>query len=157
MGHGLRCARSTGWRSGQRFRPSMPVGAGYTGCADLPLIHSPSLASGHDFRPLRSPIGTHLSHQYTLDLHLLRMELLALPWCSFALFANGVPSHDGIANVISRLTPKGFGACFRSWTQAVAGATGGEIIAVDGNSARGSRDRRRGRSPCTWSAPGRAQ
>jgi len=27
----------------------------------------------------------------------------------FALFANGVPSHDGIANVISRLTPKGFG------------------------------------------------
>jgi predicted transposase YbfD/YdcC len=65
----------------------------------------------------------------------------------FALFANGVPSHDGIANVISRLTPKGFGACLRSWTQAVAGATGGEIIAVDGNSARGSRDRRRGRSP----------
>jgi predicted transposase YbfD/YdcC len=29
----------------------------------------------------------------------------------------------------------------------VAGATGGEIIAVDGKSARGSRDRRRGRSP----------
>ena len=29
----------------------------------------------------------------------------------------------------------------------MAGATGGEIIAVDGNSARGSRDRRRGRSP----------
>ena len=65
----------------------------------------------------------------------------------FALFDNGVPSHDCIANVISRLTPKGFGACFRSWTQAVAGATGGEIIAVDGKSACGSRDRRRGRSP----------
>jgi hypothetical protein len=65
----------------------------------------------------------------------------------FALFDNGVPSHDCIANVISRLTPKGFGACFRSWTQAVAGATGGEIIAVDGKSARSSRDRRRGRSP----------
>ena len=65
----------------------------------------------------------------------------------FALFENGVPSHDCVANVISRLTPKGFGDCFRSWTQAVAGATGAEIIALDGNSARASRDRRLGRLP----------
>jgi hypothetical protein len=65
----------------------------------------------------------------------------------FAPFANGVPSHDCISNVISRLTSKGFGECFRSWTRAVSGATGGEIIAVDGKSARGSRDRRRRRSP----------
>lgn len=64
----------------------------------------------------------------------------------FARFANGVPSHDCIANVISRLTPQGFGECFRSWTQAVAGATGGQVIAVDGKSPRGSGDRRRGRS-----------
>jgi predicted transposase YbfD/YdcC len=71
-----------------------------------------------------------------------------LDWLrQFGQFANGVPSHDCIANVISRLTPKGFGECFRSWTLAVAGATGGDIIAVDGKSARGSRDRRRGRSP----------
>jgi predicted transposase YbfD/YdcC len=71
-----------------------------------------------------------------------------LDWLrQFAPFANGVPSHDCIANVISRLTPKGFGECFRRWTQALAGATGGELIAVDGKSARGSRDRRRGRSP----------
>jgi hypothetical protein len=59
-------------------------------------------------------------------------------------FDNGVPSHDCIASVISRLTPKGFGECFRSWTQAVATVTGGQVIAVDGKSARGSRDRRRG-------------
>jgi predicted transposase YbfD/YdcC len=65
----------------------------------------------------------------------------------FGRFANGVPSHDGIANVISRLTPKGFGECFRNWTQAVAGATGGEIIALDGKTARGSQDRVRGRRP----------
>jgi predicted transposase YbfD/YdcC len=70
-----------------------------------------------------------------------------LDWlCTFGRFDNGVPSHDCIAGVISRLTPKGFGACFRSWTRAVATATGGEVIAVDGKSARGSRDRRRGRS-----------
>jgi predicted transposase YbfD/YdcC len=71
-----------------------------------------------------------------------------LDWLhQFGQSENGVASHDCIANVISRLTPKGFGECFRSWTLAVAGATGGEIIAVDGKSARGSRDRRRGRSP----------
>ena len=60
---------------------------------------------------------------------------------SVGRFAHGVPSHDCIAHVISRLTPQGFGACFRSWTQAVAGATGGEILTVDGKTARGSQDR----------------
>ena len=70
-----------------------------------------------------------------------------LDWLrKFAPFANGVPSHDCIANVVSRLTPKGFGECFRSWTQAVADTSGGQVVAVDGKSARGSRDRRRGRS-----------
>jgi predicted transposase YbfD/YdcC len=62
-----------------------------------------------------------------------------------AAFANGVPSHDCIANVISRLSVKGFQACFLSWTQAVMAATGGEVIAVDGKTAMGSQDRKRGR------------
>lgn len=44
----------------------------------------------------------------------------------------------------SGLSPRGLGTRFRCWTQAVAGATGGEIIAVDGTSARDSRDRRQG-------------
>jgi predicted transposase YbfD/YdcC len=65
----------------------------------------------------------------------------------FAPFKNGVPSHDCIANVIARLSPKGFQECFRHWTQAVAKATGGEVIAVDGKTARGSRDRKRSRQP----------
>ena len=63
----------------------------------------------------------------------------------FAPFANGVPSHDCIARVISRLSVKGFRECFLSWTEAVTEATGGEIIAVDGKTARGSHDRKRGR------------
>ncbi len=40
---------------------------------------------------------------------------------------------------------KGFRECFLSWTEAVTEATGGEIIAVDGKTARGSHDRKRGR------------
>ena len=65
----------------------------------------------------------------------------------FAPFRHGVPSHDGVANVIARLSPKGFQACLLSWTRAIAQVTDGEVIAVDGKTARGSRDRRRGRLP----------
>ena len=64
----------------------------------------------------------------------------------YGRFDHGLPSHDCIARVISRLSPKGFQTCFRQWTQAVADATGGEIIAVDGKCARGSRDRQRDRA-----------
>jgi len=63
----------------------------------------------------------------------------------FAPFANGVPSHDCIASLISRLSVKGFQTCFVNWTEAIAQATGGEVIAVDGKTVRGSRDRKRGR------------
>lgn len=65
----------------------------------------------------------------------------------FAPFRNGVPSHDCIANVVSRLSPKGFQACLLSWTREVAQVTDGEVIALDGKTARGSRDRKRGRGP----------
>ncbi len=69
-----------------------------------------------------------------------------LDWLrKFAPFANGVPSHDCIANVMSRLSPKGFQECFRSWAGAVSEATQGEVIAVDGKTAKGSRDRKRSR------------
>ncbi len=69
-----------------------------------------------------------------------------LDWLrKFAAFANGIPSHDCIANVVSRLSPKGFQACFRSWIEAVSEATKDKVIAVDGKTARGSRDRKRAR------------
>ena len=60
---------------------------------------------------------------------------------------NGVPSHDCIAYVLTRLSLSGFRQCFMSWTQAVTQQTRGEIIAVDGKTARGSRDRKNNRSP----------
>jgi predicted transposase YbfD/YdcC len=45
--------------------------------------------------------------------------------------------------VISRLRPKAFQSCFVDWTRGVAEATDGEVVALDGKTARGSRDRRR--------------
>ena len=62
-----------------------------------------------------------------------------LQWLrQFAAFANGIPSHDCIAGVISRLSVKGFQECFVSWTGAVVQATGGEVIAVDGKGVKRS-------------------
>jgi hypothetical protein len=55
----------------------------------------------------------------------------------FVPLKNGVPSHDCIAYVISRLSPKGFQECFISWTQSVYTQTEGELISVDGKTARG--------------------
>jgi len=60
---------------------------------------------------------------------------------------NGISSHDSIAYLLSRISPAGFRQCFMSWTQSVVGATNGEIIAVDGKMARGSRDRKNNRNP----------
>lgn len=60
---------------------------------------------------------------------------------------NGVPSHDCISYVLSRLSPTGFRECFMSWTESVVVATGGEVIAIDGKTARGSRDRKNDRNP----------
>jgi hypothetical protein len=43
-----------------------------------------------------------------------------LQWLrQFAPFANGVPSHDCIANVISGPSAKGFQECFMNWTGSV--------------------------------------
>lgn len=61
--------------------------------------------------------------------------------------ANGVPSHDCIAYVLCRLSPPKFRDCFMNWTQAVADYTGGELIAIDGKTAKGSRDRKNQRNP----------
>ncbi len=71
-----------------------------------------------------------------------------LSWLrQYIALENGVPSHDCIAYVLSRLSPTGFRECFMSWTQSVLTVTGGEVIAIDGKTARGSRDRKNDRNP----------
>jgi predicted transposase YbfD/YdcC len=62
-----------------------------------------------------------------------------------AEFKNGIPSHDCISYVISRLSPKAFQQCFLDWVHSVSEHTDGEIIAIDGKTARGSKDKKSGK------------
>lgn len=71
-----------------------------------------------------------------------------LEWLrKYVALENGVPSHDCVANVIARLSPRGFRECFMSWTEAVTEASGGEVIAIDGKTSKGSRDQKSRRNP----------
>jgi predicted transposase YbfD/YdcC len=65
----------------------------------------------------------------------------------FLALPNGVPSHDTFARVFSRLDPRAFGACFRSWIQAVSAAAGLPHIAIDGKTLRRSFARAAGLGP----------
>ena len=61
----------------------------------------------------------------------------------FVPLVNGVPSHDCIQYVMTRLSPVAFRECFMNWTQAVK-QEAEDIVAVDGKTARGSHDRANG-------------
>ncbi len=65
----------------------------------------------------------------------------------FVPLENGVPSHDCIAYVISRLPPQEFQRCFISWVKAMKDEVDLEIVAVDGKTARGSHDRKNNKKP----------
>ena len=56
-----------------------------------------------------------------------------------------VPSHDTIGDLLKRLDPIGFAACFAGWTARVCTLTQGELVAIDGKRLRGSYDRHDGK------------
>ena len=53
----------------------------------------------------------------------------------------GIPSHDTFNRVLRLLDPVQFQACFLSWMRAVAEATAGEVVAIDGKALRRSFDK----------------
>jgi predicted transposase YbfD/YdcC len=57
------------------------------------------------------------------------------------LFSNGLPVHDTIARIISRIQPEQFQNVFVRWMQATSERTDGELIAIDGKTLRSSYDR----------------
>ena len=57
------------------------------------------------------------------------------------LFEKGVPVDDTFARLISNIDPAEFRDCFLTWMKAVHKLTGGEVVAIDGKTLRGSYDR----------------
>ena len=53
-------------------------------------------------------------------------------------YANGIPKHDTIARVLSRLEPEALQESFISWMQAASKVSDGEIVAIDGKTVRRS-------------------
>jgi predicted transposase YbfD/YdcC len=65
-----------------------------------------------------------------------------LPWFqSKGLFKNGIPVHDTIARIISRIKPAQFQTAFIRWTNAINKQTDGALVAIDGKTLRRSYDR----------------
>jgi predicted transposase YbfD/YdcC len=70
------------------------------------------------------------------------------PWLrSFLALPHGVPSHDTFGRVFAALDPAAFEAAFLGWVQALAAATAGQVVAVDGKTLRRSHDRATGKGP----------
>ena len=59
---------------------------------------------------------------------------------------NGIPSHDTFGDVFGRLKPEQFESGFLAWVQAVMGASGEKVIAIDGKTLRRSHDQRLGKN-----------
>jgi predicted transposase YbfD/YdcC len=60
---------------------------------------------------------------------------------------NGIPSHDTIGRVFALVDAEQFVACFLGWVQSVHQVSAGEIVAIDGKTARASLDRAKGKNP----------
>ena len=65
----------------------------------------------------------------------------------FLPYENGIPNEDSIAWIIGRLDVKRFEQCFAQWVSGIATSCEGEVIAIDGKTARRSHHRRDGKSP----------
>ena len=59
----------------------------------------------------------------------------------------GIPSHDTFNRVFALLKPSALQEGFVKWVQAVAEATQGRLVAIDGKTARRSFDRKAGNGP----------
>ncbi len=59
---------------------------------------------------------------------------------------NGIPSHDVFNAVFACLKPEQFEACLLSWITSLHEVTGGQVLAIDGKTLRGSYDRGDGKA-----------
>jgi hypothetical protein len=64
----------------------------------------------------------------------------------FVDLSNGIPSHDTISRVFAALNSATFQACFIQWMITLCPSLDGQIVALDGKTARGSHHRRCGKN-----------
>jgi predicted transposase YbfD/YdcC len=64
---------------------------------------------------------------------------------TFLLLPNGIPSHDTIGDLYTRLSPSQLQEGFLSWIQSIVEVSGGDIIPIDGKTVRRSYGRADGR------------
>lgn len=70
-----------------------------------------------------------------------------LPWLrNYLPFENGVPSHDTLGRVFSRLDSVPFYAALTSFSNEIAQSVQGQTVAIDGKTLRGSHDLATGKS-----------
>jgi len=65
---------------------------------------------------------------------------------TFLALPGGIPCHDTFGRVFAKLDPEAFARCFLAWIQAVVGAPGAQVVAVDGKTLRRSHDRGKGKA-----------
>jgi predicted transposase YbfD/YdcC len=123
----------------------------------------PRTSISEHFATLTDPRRDHLKAHRLVDI--LTIALCAVmcgadDWVSVELFGQskadwlrtflelpgGIPSHDTFGRVFARLDPEEFRRCFVTWVQAVVGAPGPQVVAVDGKTLRRSHDRRAGKA-----------
>jgi predicted transposase YbfD/YdcC len=106
------------------------------------------------FRDVPDPRASNVVHKLhdILVLAICGVICGADGWVEVAEFANsklawfrtflelpgGVPSHDTFGRVFARLDPDAFERRFTAWVAAVAGASGGRLVAIDGKAIRRS-------------------
>ncbi len=71
-----------------------------------------------------------------------------LDWLrQYRSFKSGIPRHDTVARVISRLNAEELEAAFKSWISTLIQTTGCDVIAIDGKTARRSFTTKERRNP----------
>jgi len=66
---------------------------------------------------------------------------------TFLALPHGIPSHGTFGRVFAALDPTAFETAFLGWVQALAAATAGQVVAIDGKTLRRSHDRATGKGP----------
>jgi len=124
----------------------------------VPMSSTPLLNLKTHFGHIHDPRAQHSIDHLLLDIMLITICAVicgADSWVEVANYGiakqdwlatflelpNGIPSHDTIERLFARLRPKELQQCFIDWVESVFELSGGQLIAIDGKTLRGSYER----------------